>query len=153
MNKLVDKTNRFGSVRKKSTEKTVQEKAPSKKTDSNKTDSKKTDSKKTGPTPLLALKVSGPQDSSSQKLPRFRSEVQERKFWESKTNDATQYFDTAKMVSAQFKNLKPSTTSISLRMSDSLLDGIRRQANKLDVPYQSLMKVWLTEKLSEAAKI
>lgn len=143
MNKLVDKTNRFGSLRKKGTEKTMQEKAPS----------KKTDSKKTGPTPLLALKVSGPQDSNSQKLPRFRSEAQERKFWESKTNDATQYFDSAKMVSAQFKNLKPSTTSISLRMSDSLLDGIRRQANKLDVPYQSLMKVWLTEKLTEAAKI
>ena len=142
MNKLVDKTNRFGSLRKKGTEKTMQEKAPS----------KKTDSKKTGPTPLLALKVSGPQDSNSQKLPRFRSEAQERKFWESKTNDATQYFDSAKMVSAQFKNLKPSTTSISLRMSDSLLDGIRRQANKLDVPYQSLMKVWLTEKLTEAAK-
>ena len=143
MNKLVDKTNRFGSVRKKSTEKTIQEKAPSKKTDSN----------KTGPTPLLTLKVAGPQDSSSQKLPRFRSEAQERKFWESKTNDATQYFDSAKMVSAQFKNLKPSTTSISLRMSDSLLDGIRRQANQLDVPYQSLMKVWLTEKLTEVAKI
>jgi predicted DNA binding CopG/RHH family protein len=147
MNKLVDKTNRFGSVRKKGTEKTMQEKAPSKKTNS-----KKTDSNKTGPTPLRALKVAGPQKSNSQKLPRFRSEAQERKFWESKTNDATQYFDSAKMVSAQFKNLKPSTTSISLRMSDSLLDGIRRQANKLDVPYQSLMKVWLTEKLSEAAK-
>lgn len=142
MNKLVDKTNRFGSVRKKGTEKAMHEKAPSKKTDSN----------MTGPTPLRALKVSGPQKSNSQKLPRFRSEALERKFWESKTNDATQYFDSAKMVSAQFKNLKPSTTSISLRMSDSLLDGIRRQANKLDVPYQSLMKVWLTEKLTEAAK-
>jgi predicted DNA binding CopG/RHH family protein len=147
MNKLVDKTNRFGSVRKKGAKKTVQEKGPSKKTDS-----KKTDSNKTGPTPLRALKVSGPQKSNSQKLPRFRSEALERKFWESKTNDATQYFDSAKMVSAKFKNLKPSTTSISLRMSDSLLDGIRRQANKLDVPYQSLMKVWLTEKLTEAAK-
>ena len=147
MNKLVDKTNRFGSVRKKGTEKAMHEKAPSKKTDS-----KKTDSNKTGPTPLRALKVFDPQKSNSQKLTRFRSEALERKFWESKTNDATQYFDSAKMVSAQFKNLKPSTTSISLRMSDSLLDGIRRQANKLDVPYQSLMKVWLTEKLSEAAK-
>ena len=56
------------------------------------------------------------------------------------------------MVPARFKNLKPSTTSISLRLSDSLLDGIRQQANKLDVPYQSLMKVWLTEKLRESAK-
>jgi predicted DNA binding CopG/RHH family protein len=49
----------------------------------------------------------------------------------------------------KFKNLKPSTTSISLRLTDSLLEGIRQQANKLDVPYQSLMKVWLTEKLRE----
>jgi hypothetical protein len=56
---------------------------------------------------LRALKVSGPQNSISQKLPRFCSEALERKFWESKTNDATRYFDSAKMVSAQFKNLKP----------------------------------------------
>ena len=54
------------------------------------------------------------------------------------------------MSLARFKNLKPSTTSISIRLSDSLLEGIRQQANKLDVPYQSLMKVWLTEKLREA---
>lgn len=83
-------------------------------------------------------------------LPKFRSEEKEREFWESKENDATSYFDPSRMVVAQFKNLKPSTTSISLRLSDSLLDGIRQQANKLDVPYQSLMKVWLTEKLREA---
>ena len=82
-------------------------------------------------------------------LPKFRSEAKKREFWESKDNDATEYFDSTKMVVAKFKNLKPSTTSISLRLTDSLLDGIRQQANKLDVPYQSLMKVWLTEKLRE----
>ncbi len=85
-------------------------------------------------------------------LPKFRSEAKERAFWEAKDNDATEYFDPAKMAVARFKNLKPTTTSISLRLSDSLLDGIRQQANKLDVPYQSLMKVWLTEKLQEATK-
>ena len=88
--------------------------------------------------------------SKAKPLPKFRSEAKEREFWESKGNDATEYFDSSKMVLATFKNLKPSTTSISLRLSDSLLDGIRQQANKLDVPYQSLMKVWLTEKLREA---
>jgi len=88
--------------------------------------------------------------SKAKPLPKFRSEAKEREFWESKSNDATEYFDSSKMVLATFKNLKPSTTSISLRLSDSLLDGIRQQANKLDVPYQSLMKVWLTEKLREA---
>lgn len=84
-----------------------------------------------------------------QALPKFRSEAQERAFWEARDNDATQFFDTSTMSAVTFKNLKPSTTSISLRLSDSLLDGIRQQANKLDVPYQSLMKVWLTEKLRE----
>ena len=49
-------------------------------------------------------------------------------------------------------NLKPSTASISLRLSQSVLENIKLQANKLDVPYQSLMKVWLAEKLEEAAK-
>jgi predicted DNA binding CopG/RHH family protein len=87
--------------------------------------------------------------SKSKPLPEFRTEAKEREFWESKDNDATEYFDSTRMVVAKFKNLKPSTTSISLRLSDSLLDGIRQQANKLDVPYQSLMKVWLTEKLRE----
>ncbi|NBP11184.1 MAG: hypothetical protein EBV33_10015, partial [Betaproteobacteria bacterium] len=77
--------------------------------------------------------------SKAKPLPKFRSEAKEREFWESKSNDATEYFDSSKMVLATFKNLKPSTTSISLRLSDSLLDGIRQQANKLDVPYQSLM--------------
>ncbi len=84
--------------------------------------------------------------------PRFRSEAKEREFWEAPDNDATEFFDPSTLVEARFKNLKPSTTSISLRLSDSLLEGIRQQANKLDVPYQSLMKVWLSEKLQEAAK-
>lgn len=87
--------------------------------------------------------------SKRKPLPKFRTEAKEREFWESKDNDVTEYFDPSKMVLAKFKNLKPSTTSISLRLTDSLLDGIRQQANKLDVPYQSLMKVWLTEKLRE----
>jgi predicted DNA binding CopG/RHH family protein len=90
--------------------------------------------------------------SKTKTAPTFRSEAKEREFWESKDNDATQYFDPAKTSVVTFKNLKPSTTSISIRLSDSLLDGIRQQANKLDIPYQSLMKVWLTEKLRDAAK-
>ncbi len=90
--------------------------------------------------------------SKTKTAPTFRSEAKEREFWESKDNDATQFFDPAKTSAVTFKNLKPSTTSISIRLSDSLLDGIRQQANKLDIPYQSLMKVWLTEKLRDAAK-
>ena len=90
--------------------------------------------------------------SNSKALPNFRSEAKEREFWESKDNDITAYVEPSQLVVAKFKNLKPSTTSISIRLSDSLLDGIRQQANKLDVPYQSLMKVWLTDKLRETAK-
>ena len=86
----------------------------------------------------------------SKPLPSFRSEAEERAFWEASNRDATTFFDPQKMVAARFRNLKPSTTSISLRVSDSLLEGIRQHANRLDVPYQSLMKVWLAEKLKEA---
>ena len=82
-------------------------------------------------------------------IPRFSSEAKERAFLEGKETDATSYFDTSAPVKVTFKNLKPSTTSISLRITDSLLEGIRRKANQLDVPYQSLMKVWLNEKLDE----
>jgi len=87
----------------------------------------------------------------SKPLPKVRSEAKEREFWEAPENDATEFFDPSALAPVTFKNLKPSTTSISIRLSDSLLDGIRQQANKLDVPYQSLMKVWLTEKLREAS--
>ena len=83
----------------------------------------------------------------SKPLPRFRSETEEREFWESHRNHATRYFDPSKTVVARFQNLKPSTTSISLHLTDSLLEGIRHQANKMDAPYQSLMKVWLAERL------
>lgn len=85
-------------------------------------------------------------------LPKFQSEAKEREFWESKHNDITDYVEPTKLIVTRFKNLKPSTTSISIRLSDSLLEGICQQANKLDVPYKSLMKVWLTEKLQESIK-
>jgi predicted DNA binding CopG/RHH family protein len=80
-------------------------------------------------------------------IPKFRSEKEERRFWE--THDTTDYFDSGKMVRARFPNLKPSTQSISLRLPLSLLEAIRIEANKKDVPYQSLIKVWLSERLKQ----
>ncbi len=77
-------------------------------------------------------------------VPVFRSEGEERRFWES--HDSTDYLDWSKAKSARLPNLKPSTQSISLRLSESLLESIKIEANKRDVPYQSLIKVWLTEK-------
>ena len=85
------------------------------------------------------------------KIPRFSSEAEERAFWESKDNDSTEYFDWSKAELVVFPNLQPSTKTISLRLPESLLDRIRVQANRLDVPYQSLMKVWLAEKAEEIA--
>jgi len=78
-------------------------------------------------------------------IPSFKSEAEERKFWE--THDSTDYLDWSKAQRARFPNLKPSTTAISLRLPVSLLEQIKIAANKRDVPYQSLIKMWLSEKV------
>jgi predicted DNA binding CopG/RHH family protein len=78
-------------------------------------------------------------------VPRFRSEAEERAFWES--HDTADYFDLSKAQRVRFPNLKLSTQSISLRLPQDLLERIKIAANKRDVPYQSLIKVWLAEKV------
>jgi predicted DNA binding CopG/RHH family protein len=80
-------------------------------------------------------------------IPTFRSEAQERRFWE--TRDSSDYVDWSKAKRARFPNLKPSTTSISLRLPVPLLERIRIAANKRDMPYQSLIKAWLAEKVEK----
>ena len=77
-------------------------------------------------------------------IPSFRSEAEERRFWE--THDSSEYVDWRAAERARFPNLKPSTTSISLRLPLTLLERIKVAANKRDVPYQSLIKTWLAEK-------
>jgi len=81
---------------------------------------------------------------SLKSVPKFRSRAAERKFWE--THDTTQYLDWSQAQLARFPNLKPSTKSISLRLPVDLLERIKVEANRRDVPYQSLIKVWLDEK-------
>jgi predicted DNA binding CopG/RHH family protein len=83
-------------------------------------------------------------------IPKFATEQEERAFWESKENDSTDYVDWSKAKRVTFPNLQPSTKTISIRLPQGLLDRIRIQANKLDVPYQSLMKIWLAEKAEES---
>lgn len=78
-------------------------------------------------------------------IPKFKSEAEERKFWE--THDTTGYFDDSKMFRARFPNLKLSTQSISIRLPIGMLEKIKIEANKRDVPYQSLIKVWLAERV------
>lgn len=78
-------------------------------------------------------------------IPRFASEAEERAFWEGQ--DSTAYVDWSKAKRAVLPNLKPTTKTISLRLPQHLLDSIKTAANARDVPYQSLIKVWLQEKL------
>jgi len=78
-------------------------------------------------------------------VPKFHTEAAERAFWES--HDTADYFDLSKAQRARFPNLKLSTTAISLRLPQGLLDRIKIAANRRDVPYQSLIKVWLAEKV------
>ena len=80
-----------------------------------------------------------------QKSGGFKTEAEERKFWE--THDSTDYVDWSKAVRVRFPNLKPSTTAISIRLPLGLLEQIKIAANKRDVPYQSLIKMWLAEKV------
>ena len=78
-------------------------------------------------------------------VPKFASEAEERAFWE--THDSTEYLDWSKSQKAVLPNLKPTTRTISLRLPQHLLDSLKAAANARDVPYQSLIKVWLHEKL------
>lgn len=82
------------------------------------------------------------------KLPVFKSEKDEVAFWEK--NAITDYYDVKNaIVNPSFPNLKMSTKTITFRVTESLLDSLKMIANKKDVPYQSLMKVYLDEKVRE----
>lgn len=86
-----------------------------------------------------------PRKTTPKPLPVFKTEAAERAFWA--THDATEYLDLSTARRVVLPNLKPTTQSISLRLPSHLLDGIKAAANKRDVPYQSLIKIWLQEKL------
>jgi len=77
------------------------------------------------------------------KIPDFKNEKEEREFWDS--HDSADYIDWSKAQFAVFPNLKPSTKTISLRMPENLLDELKVQANSMDVPYQSYMKLLLRD--------
>jgi len=81
------------------------------------------------------------------KIPDFRTEQEERTFWE--THDTSEYLDLSKAVPVIFPNLKPSTKAISLRLPEGMLAKIKVKANAQDVPYQSLIKTWLAEKVND----
>ena len=78
-------------------------------------------------------------------IPKFASEDEEQRFWEQ--HDSSEYLDWSQARQVVMPNLKPTTRTISLRLPQHLLDSIKAAANARDVPYQSLIKVWLQEKL------
>jgi predicted DNA binding CopG/RHH family protein len=77
-------------------------------------------------------------------IPKFKTEAEERAFWEA--SDSANHLDWSKAGRVAMPNLKASSAAISLRLPIALLDRIKMAANKRDVPYQSLIKVWLAEK-------
>lgn len=80
-------------------------------------------------------------------IPKFKNEDEEREFWA--THDSTNYIDWSKAEEIIFPNLKPSSQSISLRLPEWLIARIKELANKRDVPYQSLMKIFLVERVEK----
>ena len=81
-------------------------------------------------------------------LPKFKSESEARRLWA--THDSTDYLDWSKAKQVLFPNLKPSVKTISIRLPESLLHGLKTLANERDVPYQSLVKIILAEQVEKA---
>jgi len=78
-------------------------------------------------------------------VPELKTEEEARAFWES--HDSTDYLDWSQAERGRFPNLKPTTKAISLRLPVALLEQIKVEANKRDMPYQSLIKAWLAEEI------
>jgi predicted DNA binding CopG/RHH family protein len=81
------------------------------------------------------------------KIPKFSSEAEERRFWQSA--DSTEYVDWKKAKRMVFTNLKPSLKTISLRLPESMIEELKVLANKRVVPYQSLLKVFLGDRIEQ----
>lgn len=85
------------------------------------------------------------------KIPKFRNEDHEREFWA--THDSTEFLDWDKAERVHFSNLKPSLKTISLRLPEAMLETLKMIANKRDVPYQSLLKIFLAERLQDELEL
>jgi len=83
-------------------------------------------------------------------IPKFNSEAEERKFWTN--HDSTEYIDWENAESVSFPNLKPSMKTISLRLPEFMVDELRTIAHKRDVSYQSLIKIFLKERIDHELK-
>ena len=88
-----------------------------------------------------------PKKKPRKRIPTFEDETQEQEFWS--THDSTDYVDWSQAQRVTFGRLKPSTQTISIRLPEALLDDLKRLANKRDVPYQSLLKIFLAERVAQ----
>ncbi len=84
-------------------------------------------------------------------IPQFKNEDEERDFWA--TADTSEYFDFSKAKRVIFPNLKPTTKSISIRLPEWIIYELKSLANKRDIPYQALIKTFLSDKLEEQHKV
>lgn len=87
----------------------------------------------------------------SNKIPKFRNEDEEREFWD--THSPLDYFDVGGAKSSSFPALKPSLKSISIRLPENVLEALKVLANKRDVPYQSLIKIFLARQIEQEKAI
>jgi len=79
--------------------------------------------------------------------PKFKTEAQEREFWDK--HDSADYIDWKKAQKVTLSNLKPSSKTISIRLPEIVLEELKMLANKRDVPYQSLLKIFLAERIAQ----
>jgi predicted DNA binding CopG/RHH family protein len=78
-------------------------------------------------------------------IPAFKNEAEERRFWQ--THDSTEYLDWSEAKEVLMPKLRPTTRSISIRLPEAMVEELKLLANKRDVPYQSLLKVFLSERI------
>ena len=87
----------------------------------------------------------------SKRIPKFKNEDEEREFWA--THDSSEYMNWNRAERITFSNLKPSVKKISLRLPESMLEELKLLANKRDVPYQSLLKIFLAERIEKELEV
>lgn len=86
-------------------------------------------------------------NSIKKEIPRFKTEEEEREFWA--THDSSEYIDWSKSKTITLPKLKPSLKTISLRLPETIIENLKFLANKRDVPYQSLLKIFLAERVEQ----
>lgn len=87
----------------------------------------------------------------TKQIPKFKNEDEEREFWD--THDSTEFINWNQAKRVTLSKLKPSAKKISLRLPESMLEELKLLANKRDVPYQSLLKIFLAERIEKELSI